>query len=411
MRIIAGGLIAYASFWIALRFMGVERVKSAWSAAIPAVYAMLITICNMRFHVFEIIYAGIFVFLTFVWMLYLTGKKWIPSLVSLLLGLGICLNGQILIAAAELPDIYQLAPGVILYMLFLPLWKKNSMLFQEDFDLTRDQKKSVSRLLSALIPGPLVFFLWSIFVLIYDKLQIVPILIFNYAFLLLVCQMLKSLLTEMREHLENLLDKQYQKELLGFMHLIRSQRHDFNFHMQTIYGMLAKEQYADCRNYIDSMLSIVQSSNDILPLEEPAISALLNTFQELAMQKGLKLEVEIHDNLAHLPCTVYEINTILGNLLQNAIDELERNTEGSRVIHLLIMKRGNHNMIKVSNVCHLSPEAMRDIFIPGFTTKPLHEGLGLANAKRMAEKYGGLVYPEFEDQMIHMIAKIPMKRG
>jgi two-component system, LytTR family, sensor histidine kinase AgrC len=157
------------------------------------------------------------------------------------------------------------------------------------------------------------------------------------------------------------------------------------------------------------MLSIVQSSNDILPIENPAISALLNTFQEIAHQKGLKLEVEIHDNLSNLPCTVYEINTVLGNLIQNAIDELERDTEGSRIIHVLIIKRGNNNMIKVSNYCHKSVEEMKDIFTPGYTTKPKHEGLGLLNASKMVEKYNGIVYPEFEDHMIHMIARIPMK--
>ena len=68
-------------------------------------------------------------------------------------------------------------------------------------------------------------------------------------------------------------------------------------------------------------------------------------------------------------------------------------------------------MIKVSNECHMSPEEMKEIFTPGYTTKPSHEGLGLANAAKMAEKYGGVVYPEFEGQIIHMIARIPMNRN
>ena len=130
----------------------------------------------------------------------------------------------------------------------------------------------------------------------------------------------------------------------------------------------------------------------------------------MALQKGLQMDIEIHDNLQFISTGVYETNTILGNLLQNAIDELELHPEvESRTIHVLILKRGRNNILKVSNDCHLAPEEMSKIFLPGFTTKKSHEGLGLANALRIAEKYDGTVYPEFEGQTVHFIAKIPMK--
>ena len=409
MMILSAALIGYASFWAAFRLMGISRYKSALWALLPALLAGLI---NLKFlKEAEPFLAALFSVFMFFQMFFLKEKKWIVALVDGLLGLGMCLNGQILISAPELSGYYLLAPGILIYFFSLPLWLKKLTIFPEEFALTKDQKASIKKLLSALIPGPLVYFLWSLLVLWDKELQILPILIFNLVFFLLVCQMLNRILAQMQEHLENLLDRQYQSELLGFMRLIRSQRHDFNFHMQTVYGMIQKEQYEACQDYISSMLSIVQSSNDLLPLAEPAISALLNTFQEMALQKGLKLEVEIHDDLSHLPCSVYEINTILGNLIQNAIDELERNTRSSRIIKLLIIKRGSNNMIKVSNECHMSPEEMKEIFTPGYTTKPSHEGLGLANAAKMAEKYGGVVYPEFEGQIIHMIARIPMNRN
>ena len=406
MMILSAALIGYASFWAAFRLMGISRYKSALWALLPALLAGLINLDFLKGA--EPFLAALFSVLIFFQMFFLKEKKWIVALVASLLGLGICLNGQILISAPELSGYYLLASGILIYFFSLPLWLKKLTIFPEEFVLTKDQKASIKKLLSALIPGPLVYFLWSLLVLWDKELQILPILIFNLVFFLLVCQMLNRILVQMQEHLENLLDRQYQSELLGFMRLIRSQRHDFNFHMQTVYGMIQKEQYEACQDYISSMLSIVQSSNDLLPLAEPAISALLNTFQEMALQKGLKLEVEIHDDLSHLPCSVYEINTILGNLIQNAIDELERNTRSSRIIKLLIIKRGSNNMIKVRNECHMSPEEMKEIFTPGYTTKPSHEGLGLANAAKMAEKYGGVVYPEFEGQSIHMIARIPM---
>lgn len=407
MMVMAAGLIAYAAFWAALRLMGQGRIRSASYAVAPAVVAGILNISELE--ALELPLAVLFGVASVVFLWKISGKKLVPAMIASLLGLSICLTGQLMIASFALTDRYLLLPGIILYAISTILWKNGSSIFQEDFVLTRDQKKSVRGIFTSLFPGPVVLFCWGVFILTDEDLQIFPLLIFQIIFLLLVCLMLKRLVAEMQEHLEKMMDRQYQKELLGFMRLIRSQRHDFNFHMQTVYGMIAKEQYETCRDYISSMLSIVQSSNDVLPLANPAISALLNTFQEMALQKGLKLDVAIYDNLSRIPCTVYEINTILGNLIQNAIDELEAHTEGSRIIQLLIIKRGGNNMIKVSNYCHLSAEEMKEIFHPGFTTKPSHEGLGLANAVRMAEKYNGAVYPEFEGDTIHMIAKIPMK--
>ena len=401
-------LIAYTACWSGARMMGQGRMKSASSAIFPSSIFAILFYLNRMIH-FDVLLSMSFIIISFIYLIVLSKYKWIPSVISTLFSLNICVSGQLSILVFQLDGYEKLLVGIILYGISCILWNKNSSVFKEQIVVTNEQKKDLKGIMWYLFLGPIILFVWNIYVLFNSYLWNCYILLFDLIFLILVYFMLYRLMKEMQEHIENLMDKQYQKEVFNFMQVIRSQRHDFNFHMQTVYGMLEKEQYLECQNYIHSMLSIVQSSNDILPIENPAISALLNTFQEIAHQKGLKLEVEIHDNLSNLPCTVYEINTVLGNLIQNAIDELERNTEGSRIIHVLIIKRGNNNMIKVSNYCHKSVEEMKDIFTPGYTTKPKHEGLGLSNASKMVEKYNGVVYPEFEDHMIHMIARIPMK--
>ena len=401
-------LIAYTACWSGARMMGQGRMKSASSAIFPASIFAILFYLDRMIH-FDVLLSMSYIIISFIYLIVLSKYKWIPSVISTLFSLNICLSGQLSILVFQLDGYQQLLVGIILYGISCILWNKNSSVFKEQIVVTNEQKKDLKGIMWYLFLGPIILFVWNIYVLFNSYLWNFYILLFDLIFLIHVYFMLYRLMKEMMEHIENLMDKQYQKEVFNFMQVIRSQRHDFNFHMQTVYGMLEKEQYQECQNYIHSMLSIVQSSNDILPIENPAISALLNTFQEIAHQKGLKLEVEIHDNLSNLPCTVYEINTVLGNLIQNAIDELERDTEGSRIIHVLIIKRGNNNMIKVSNYCHKSVEEMKDIFTPGYTTKPKHEGLGLSNASKMVEKYNGIVYPEFEDHMIHMIARIPMK--
>ncbi len=442
MMMLAAGLIGYSSLWMALRLMGEPRRKSAIRALIAAILAVAGICLLTRFGSYgshdasvlpslsglntsyslgnsgipELPVAILYALILLGYLSFLsgrTGRKWIPSIVCTMLGLTACLTGQLMIACFRLGtnpgDPRLLLPGIFLYLLMLPLWKSENTIFGEDILLDREQRRSMNRLAFSLFPGPMLLVVWSSYVLTETHLQTLPVLVFSILFTIILCILLGRIVSAMREHIENVLDKQYQAELLNFMGLIRSQRHDFNFHLQTVYGMIAKQEYDACQEYIRSMLSTVQTSNDVLPIANPAISALLSTFQEMAIQKGLRLDVEIHDDLSHIPCTVYEINTILGNLIQNAIDELDAHTEGSRIIHLLIIKRGRNNMLKIRNFCHRSSDEMKEIFTPGYTTKPSHEGLGLANASRIAEKYGGVVYPEFEGDMIHMIARIPMK--
>ena len=404
-------LTAYASWLAALALAGQDRRKSAYWAVLPAAAALASFLFPWKVPACAL--AGLSVLGGFFVLMKLSGRNIVLSLTAALLGASFCLTGQI-VQAAFLPGAWQklIAGLVFLLLAGIPLCFSFTI-FPENYILTKEQKKGTAQRQLYFFPGLVLLIAWQIFLLASsDVLRDAPLPFFVFTVLLqlTVLLLLREQVRSLQERIENIIDKQYQAELLNFMQVIRSQRHDFNFHTQTICGMIESGRFDECRAYVQSMLQTVKSTNDILPLYHPAASALLNTFREMALQKGLQMDIEIHDNLQFISTGVYETNTILGNLLQNAIDELELHPEiESRTIHVLIMKRGRNNILKVSNECHLAPEEMSKIFLPGFTTKKSHEGLGLANALRIAEKYDGTVYPEFEGRSVHFIARIPMK--
>ncbi len=296
-------------------------------------------------------------------------------------------------------------------ILFAVLFYK--AVFGKNYILTKEQIKKSAYKKIYFFPGLVLTILWQVFFLAaFERLTEFKyiFLVFTVLIQLNACFFVYGMSLGMKDRIENIIDKQYNLELLNFMQVIRSQRHDFNFHIQTICSMIESGRYAECMAYSEKMREIVKNTNDILPLYNPAVSALINSFSEMALQKGIEIETEIHDNLQFIGSDVYETNTIIGNLLQNAVDEIDCHPEiKNRTIKLLIIKRGENNIIKVSNECHVLPDEMKDMFTPGFTTKKSHEGVGLANALKIAEKCGGTVYPEFEELTIHFIAKIPMK--
>ncbi len=215
----------------------------------------------------------------------------------------------------------------------------------------------------------------------------------------------RNLAFDAQKQAEAMIDQKYQAELLGFMQIIRSQRHDFNFHMQAISGMIENKEYDKCDDYIHTMVRKTTAMNDILPIAHPAVSAMLCSFRELAAQKGIALELEIADNLEHIPCTVYEINTVIGNLIQNAIDEVETHSEDKSWIKVMILKRGGIYTVKVTNPCDRDPNDFQNCFHPGISTKHSHEGIGLATVSRIVARHHGSAFLEFGDGTVSFLAQ------
>lgn len=227
------------------------------------------------------------------------------------------------------------------------------------------------------------------------------------ALVLAILFVLRQLAFAAVQRIEAIIDKQYQTELLNLIQIIRSQRHDFNFHIQAISGLIEQGLYSECGDYVRMMVKTTTAMNDMLPLHDPAVSAMINSFREMASQRGVELQVSISNDLQQIPCTVYEINTIIGNLIQNAMDELEQNRELRSWISVLILKRGGNHIIKVTNPCHQTEDVFRNCFKPGFTTKQSHEGIGLTTAMRIVTRYHGVIFTEFDEGVISFIVQVP----
>lgn len=274
------------------------------------------------------------------------------------------------------------------------------------------QQRKLATTLTVLFVLETGFLLWLIF--LYGLLRSCPaglqgcLLAFTALGLCGLGYLIRVSISGVFERMEALIDKQYQAELLNYMQIIRAQRHDFNIHLQAVTGLIEQGKYEECRAYAATMAGTASRLNDLLPIHNLAISAMINTFAEIAARDQIRLQVEVLDPLDDLPCTVYEINTVIGNLLQNALDEVRTHEPDLRFIKLLIMKRSHSHIIKVSNPCDKDPAELQQMFQPGYTTKRSHEGIGLATVRRVVTRCGGTVYLETEPGVLHFIAKLPV---
>ena len=226
-------------------------------------------------------------------------------------------------------------------------------------------------------------------------------------FALIAGLFLFSLILSHRQENQSLLsEQQYRAEMQSFMSVIRSQRHDYNFHVQTIYGLLERKDYVACEAYLNELLKDSISVNRLLSLADTATSALILSFQSQASQAGIRMEISIENNLSQIVTNVYETNKIIGNLLQNALDETELLSDKSYGIRLSILKRGEFCIIRVSN--RTRSKAPMEQYQIGISSKTGHEGIGIASIRHLALRYGGTVYSRMEGDIIHFVAKIPL---
>lgn len=319
-------------------------------------------------------------------------------------------------AVSSFDNIYISLIEISVYVILgLVIYYKGINIFPKDWGkyciVDENQRKKFNYYLILMLFVLVLMCFWSAYITnsinLYSSGQQYFIISFTTAFLILFIYFIKILISYAIERIEVIIDKQYQKELVNFMEIIRAQRHDFNFHLQAISGMIDNENYSECKKYISQMVGDTTKMNEVLPLYHPEVSALLNTFREIAARKKIQFQVIIYYNMEKIPCTVYEINKIIGNLIQNAIDEVEQNLNDCSCIQVTILKRSGNSVIKVSNNINNNIDSLKKVFVSGYSTKFSHEGIGLNTVQKIASKYNGIVYPEIEGDMIHFIAQIP----
>lgn len=205
-------------------------------------------------------------------------------------------------------------------------------------------------------------------------------------------------------------ESSYYHEMNTFMNVVRSQRHDYNLHVQTVASLIAQNKWEECRTYVNALVQDTNELNTVLTVKDPAVAAMLHNFRIRAAQAGISIDLTICNDMALVVTNAYETNKIIGNLLQNALDEVAAHREKSP-IELSIVKRGEFCLVCVSNRIREKSsftETREEIFRQGFTTKQGHDGVGLSSIKALTQQVGGDVTAWLEEDRVHFVASIPM---
>jgi sensor histidine kinase regulating citrate/malate metabolism len=188
--------------------------------------------------------------------------------------------------------------------------------------------------------------------------------------------------------------QRYHIEQLQEMNkIIKTQRHDFVNHMQTIYGLMQLGLVDEAHAFINELCAEVKISGEALRLAIPELSALLLVKTGVATSRNISFRIEMRSDLSHIDVRPFDLVAIMGNLINNAIEAVENLPVEERRVQIQVFENTGFFIMQIRNLGFIHPDLRTMIFTPGFSTKSDNKdrGLGLSSIKSLVEAYHGFV--------------------
>lgn len=195
-----------------------------------------------------------------------------------------------------------------------------------------------------------------------------------------------------KSELSRALNSLYSEHLQELLRVVRLLRHDFANHVQVISALLQTNQIEKAKAYITSLGQRIRIPKGMLQFGIPELGALLMVKMHVADLKNISFDIEVDADLKSLKIDPLDLNTIIGNLLDNAFEAVEGGEEEQKRVVLRFFETPESYFIQTINPGYLDEEMREKIFSPGFSTKQgSNRGFGLVSAKTAVEKYRGRI--------------------
>ena len=174
---------------------------------------------------------------------------------------------------------------------------------------------------------------------------------------------------------------------------LRSQSHEHLNTLHTIVSLLEMDRADEVAALIADSSRTSQGLADAVSRRDssPVLAALLLGKAATAGERGVTLDIDLADGIT-LPLTPNETVSIVGNLVDNALDAVRR-TDPPRRVGLTISGAPGAVILEVADSGPGVPADV-DVFHPGTTTKPndgAAHGLGLGVVRQIVESHGGTI--------------------
>ncbi len=190
---------------------------------------------------------------------------------------------------------------------------------------------------------------------------------------------------------------QYVEEAKTHYDETKSFRHDIRNHIAVVKNLLRSGKLEEAVSYMEDMDDMAEKMSFPCSTNNPVVDILVGN--KLGIAKGMGIDVDCSLLLPY-PCSLRDIDIciVLSNALDNAIQAVKKLDDSiEKYIRVSGRIQGDFLMVEIENSFH--------------GKGAFKKGTGLSNVKKVAEKYGGAMSIETQENVfiLHVLLIIPQR--
>ncbi|MDT4913917.1 MAG: two-component system, CitB family, sensor kinase [Pseudonocardiales bacterium] len=184
--------------------------------------------------------------------------------------------------------------------------------------------------------------------------------------------------------------------MTGLASALRAQEHEFTNRLHVIAGLMDLGEYEEAGRFVETIAQnhLVSAEDLRARIAPPVVAALLLAKLSVAAEREIDLVVTSSSHLDLPDSEAQNVMTIVGNLIDNAIDATA-SIPAPRTISVHLEGEDEIVIVVSDNGPGIPADTIGEIFEDGYSTKSprgqSRRGLGLALVQRLVHRAGGTV--------------------
>lgn len=205
----------------------------------------------------------------------------------------------------------------------------------------------------------------------------------------------------------------YKQHIDSLFETMKEYRHDFNHHLHTISGLASMGLHSEIDAYVAQLVTIQDDISDLVDVNIPVLSGLIQSKKSEAKQKGIVFE-HYFEGLGKTDMNLEKVTdlvTVTGNILDNAFNAVVESKNRSKRVTIYGKYRNGLITIVIGNSGDKIPLSKVDnIFKLEFTTRTElgGTGIGLPSSRKAVERYQGSIDVHSKEDWTAFTIKLPI---